>query len=166
MKKVLLSSVFIIALAGYVIYQHLNGQTNAAVSNNGNQTPIQTTQTVTPTIPAKTTSNTSSNPPQSKTQQQAGLYKDGTYTGNVEDAYYGNLQVQAVIKNGALANVNFLQYPNSHGHSVEISNSAMPILKSEAIKSQSANVNIISGATQTSQAFQQSLASALALAKN
>jgi len=40
----------------------------------------------------------------------------------------------------------------------------MPILKSEAIKSQSSRVNTVSGATYTSTGFKQSLASALAQA--
>jgi uncharacterized protein with FMN-binding domain len=42
----------------------------------------------------------------------------------------------------------------------------MPYLKQEAIAAQSANVNIISGATDSSYAFRQSLASALAQAKS
>jgi uncharacterized protein with FMN-binding domain len=42
---------------------------------------------------------------------------------------------------------------------------ALPILKQEAIAAQSANVSIVSGATQDSQAFQQSLGAALAEAK-
>jgi len=41
----------------------------------------------------------------------------------------------------------------------------MPSLKQEAIQTQSAQVDIVSGATQTSQAFIQSLASALTKAK-
>jgi uncharacterized protein with FMN-binding domain len=41
----------------------------------------------------------------------------------------------------------------------------MPKLVQEAIQSQSAQVNVISGATQTSQAFSQSLAAALTMAK-
>jgi len=41
----------------------------------------------------------------------------------------------------------------------------MPLLTQEAIVAQSAQVDGVSGATFTSQAFQQSLAGALALAK-
>lgn len=94
-----------------------------------------------------------------------GMYKDGTYTGNVADAYYGNIQVRTYIKNGKINDVQFLQHPNDRQTSVEINSNAMPILKSEAIQAQSANVDIISGATQTSQAFIESLASTLAQAK-
>lgn len=95
-----------------------------------------------------------------------GQYVDGTYIGSVADAYYGNIQVQAVISGGKLTDVIFLQYPNDRGHSVSINNYAMPILKSEAIQAQSAQVNSVSGASDTSAAFQESLASALSQAKS
>ena len=88
-------------------------------------------------------------------------YKDGTYTGSVANAYYGNVRVKATISGGKITNVDFLQYPNTHQTSVIINQQAMPYLQQEAVQSQSANVQIISGATFTSQAFQQSLQSAL-----
>jgi uncharacterized protein with FMN-binding domain len=91
----------------------------------------------------------------------SGNYKDGAYTGVVADAYYGNIQVQAVIQNGKITDVNFLQYPNDRRTSIEINTQAMPILRSEAIQVQSANVDIVSGATDSSIAFRQSLSSAL-----
>lgn len=94
----------------------------------------------------------------------AGQYKNGTYTGVAADAYYGTIQVEAIIQNGALADIQFLQYPSDRSTSVRINSRAMPILKQEAISAQSANVNIVSGATDSSQAFQQSLASALSQA--
>ncbi len=94
-----------------------------------------------------------------------GMYTDGTYTGVVADAYYGNVQVQAIISGGKLADVQILQYPNDRSRSISINTRAMPILRSEAIVAQNANVDIVSGATDSSQAFQQSLDSALVQAK-
>lgn len=91
-------------------------------------------------------------------------YKDGTYTGSVADAYYGQVQVQTVITNGKISDVKFLSYPNSHSTSVYINQQAMPYLKQEAIQSQNANVQIISGATFTTEAFIQSLTNALSKA--
>jgi uncharacterized protein with FMN-binding domain len=96
---------------------------------------------------------------------RAGQYNDGTYMGDAADAFYGLIQVKAVIQNGRLADVQFLQYPNDRQTSIEINTQAMPWLKEEAIAAQSANVDIISGATDSSQAFRQSLGSALAKAK-
>ncbi len=92
-------------------------------------------------------------------------YKDGKYTGSVENAFYGNVQVAATISGGKITGVNFLSYPNDNPNSQYINSQAIPYLKQEAIQSQSSNVNIITGATLTSQAFIQSLANALSQAK-
>jgi len=92
-------------------------------------------------------------------------FKNGGYTGTVEDVYYGNIQVKATISSNKLSDVQFLQYPNDKDNSIKISRRAMPILKSEAIKSQSNNVDIVSGATETSVGFRKSLGSALTQAQ-
>lgn len=99
-------------------------------------------------------------------QQTSGQYKDGTYTGDAADAYYGNIQVKATIQNGKLTNVEFLQYPNDRRTSIMINQQAMPYLQQEAIQAQSANVDIVSGATDSSRAFQESLGTALSQAKS
>lgn len=101
---------------------------------------------------------------QPQSQQSGTAYKDGTYTGSVEDAFYGNVQVQAVITNGKITDVVFLQYPNENRTSQFINSQAIPILKSEAIQAQSAQVDIVSGASATSPAFQRSLSTALSKA--
>ena len=94
----------------------------------------------------------------------SGQYKDGTYTGSSVNVFYGNVQVAVKITGGVIKNVSFLQYPNSHSTSVMINQQAIPYLIQEAIQAQSARVQIISGATFTSEGFQQSLQAALAKA--
>lgn len=91
-------------------------------------------------------------------------YRDGQYGGDVVDAYYGNVEVKALISGGRVTDVQFVQYPSDRRTSMMINSQAMPMLKQEAIQAQSANVDIVSGATATSQAFRQSLQSALAKA--
>ncbi|MBS1965497.1 MAG: FMN-binding protein [Chloroflexi bacterium SZAS-1] len=76
------------------------------------------------------------------------------------------MQVQAVIQAGKLTDVQILEYPNDRRTSIRINNIALPYLISEAIQAQSANVDAISGATLSSDAFVQSLQSALNSAKN
>ncbi|HEX8993791.1 MAG TPA: FMN-binding protein [Candidatus Paceibacterota bacterium] len=90
-----------------------------------------------------------------------GMCSPGTYTGDVADAYYGNVQVSATVACGKITDVAFLQYPNDRSTSRQINSYAMPILRQEAIAAQSANVDAVSGATHTSQAFVESLSSAL-----
>jgi uncharacterized protein with FMN-binding domain len=88
-------------------------------------------------------------------------YSDGTFTGPVTDAYWGPMQIQAVIQNGQLVNIGVIQWPNDRRTSVRINQEAIPLLRDEVVQAQSANVDIISGATLTSQAFIQSIAGAL-----
>lgn len=142
MKKVFLSVAVIVAFFGYAFLTRRSG--NSAL---GSVTPS--------TIPA---GSSSSSQPLSSTST---TYKDGTYTGSPTDAFYGTVQVQAVITGGKITDVKFLNYPQDRRNSQEINSQAMPYLIQEAIQAQSANVDIISGATATSQAFQQSLYTAL-----
>ena len=92
-------------------------------------------------------------------------YVDGTYTGTVADAFYGYIQVEVFIRGGKLADVQFLQYPNDRRTSQEINSQAMPILRSEALQAQHATVDTVSGATDTSAAFIESLSAALLQAR-
>jgi uncharacterized protein with FMN-binding domain len=100
----------------------------------------------------------------SNSSSSSGKYKDGNYTGSVADAYYGSVQVEVTISGGKITAVKFLQYPDTHATSVAINQQAMPYLQQEAIQAQSGNVQLISGATFTSQAFIQSMNSALSQA--
>lgn len=93
------------------------------------------------------------------------LYRDGIYTGSVEDAYYGNVQVKVTISGGLIVDVAFLDYPKDRDNSIKINTRAMPLLKTETIKSQSAKIDTITGATQTSKGFVRSLTNALDQAK-
>jgi uncharacterized protein with FMN-binding domain len=96
---------------------------------------------------------------------RSGQYVDGSYTGSATDAYYGTVQVKATVQGGRLADVQFLQHPGSQENSIFINGRAMPLLVQEAIQIQDAQVDGVSGATFTSEAFRQSLASALVQAK-
>ncbi len=89
---------------------------------------------------------------------------DGTYDGRREYAYYGYVKVQAVIKDGKLADVRMWEYPNDNGRSHYINTIALPYLIQEAVDAQSWKVDLISGATFTSAAFEKSLQAALSRA--
>ncbi len=95
----------------------------------------------------------------------SGAYKDGTYSGDVTDAFYGYMQVQVVVSGGKISDIQFLQYPNDRQTSIEINSQALPILRSETIEAQNAQIDIVSGATDSSFAYIQSLKSALTKAK-
>jgi uncharacterized protein with FMN-binding domain len=88
-------------------------------------------------------------------------YRDGSYIGPTVDAYYGLVQVQADIQGGRLVSVHVLQYPADRSTSRYINAQALPVLDSEVVSAQSALVDIVSGATLTSDAYLRSLNSAL-----
>ncbi|MEI7451872.1 MAG: FMN-binding protein [Candidatus Falkowbacteria bacterium] len=138
LKKIILSLFVIGAFIFYAIYRQ------------GNFTP-QTND--------KNTAN--NNTPSSNTGNKTNvIYKDGEYTGASFDALYGVLQVKAVVQGGKLTDVIFLSGTQEGGRPLR----GLDTLKSEAITAQSANVDTVSGATNSSGAFVSSLASALAQA--
>jgi uncharacterized protein with FMN-binding domain len=149
MKKILLSLGVIGAFILYSLQQQNETSKVHVVS------PFQSSSP----IPISTYNPNSSPSPTIVSQKSS--YKDGTYTGDITDAFYGPYQVQAVIIGGKITDINFLQYPNDRGNSIAINTQSMPYLKQEAIQSQNAQVNIVTGATQSSLAFQKSLQSAL-----
>ncbi|TDW29605.1 FMN-binding protein [Cryobacterium psychrophilum] len=85
----------------------------------------------------------------------------GTFAGSSVQTRFGNMQVSVTIDAGAITEVTALQLTNHDGRSVQISNYAAPILRSEVLSAQSANVKGVSGATYTSSGYLQSLQSAL-----
>jgi len=87
--------------------------------------------------------------------------KSGSFTGKREYAYYGYVKVQAVVKNGTLADIKVLEYPSDNGRSREINSIALPYLIQEVVDANTWNVDLISGATFTSVAFLRSLQAAM-----
>jgi uncharacterized protein with FMN-binding domain len=182
-RKFFLSGFVVFAFVAYVIHERLTNP-NASFTSNP-LTPIvasnpDSSSQVAATLPANsfgppaapntsTSSSLPANNPQTlpnPTAVRQGLYKDGTYKGPEIDAYYGLVQVQATVHGGKLSSVQFLEYPSDRRTSVEINNIAVPYLQQEAMQVQSASVDIISGATLTSEAFIMSLQNALNSAKN
>lgn len=92
--------------------------------------------------------------------------KDGSYTGRSVNTQFGNVQVAVTISGGKITNVKALQLTTYGGRSVQISNYAAPILRSEVLKAQSAKVSNVSGATYTTGGYLSSLQSALNQAKS
>lgn len=119
---------------------------------------IPKSQSVSVPIPAPVTTAPTSNP------ATIGTYKDGTYAGPASYAYTGTIQVTAIIRSGKIADIQVVDASQSRT-SQQINANALPMLKTEAIQAQSANVNAVSGATYTTGAFIDSLTASLAKAK-
>jgi len=85
----------------------------------------------------------------------------GTYPGSVVQTRFGSVQVQITVQAGKITDVTALQLTDAERKSVQISNRAAPILRDEVLQAQSADVQTISGATVTSDAYLNSLQAAL-----
>jgi uncharacterized protein with FMN-binding domain len=90
---------------------------------------------------------------------------------------WGSLQVTIVVRKTTtitgtkkkvtrrITAVSVPVYPNHTDRSVFINQNALPVLKSETLRAQSANINMVSGATDTSYGYEQSLQAAILKAK-
>jgi uncharacterized protein with FMN-binding domain len=84
-----------------------------------------------------------------------------TYTGDVAQTRWGPVQVQVTVRSDKITNVTVLQQPDGNPRDVEINDYALPILIQDTISAQSANIDMVSGATVTSDGYLRSLQAAL-----
>ncbi len=84
-----------------------------------------------------------------------------TYTGDSVSTRYGDVQVQITVQNGKITDSTVTKVPWSNGKDQEINSYAVPILNQEAVAQQSANIDMVSGATYTSNGYVGSLQSAI-----
>jgi uncharacterized protein with FMN-binding domain len=132
-------------------------------------TPITTAKAAAPTTAAKAPVTAAKTPvtpaptvaPATAAPKAASGLAGGTFKGDTIDTRWGPVQVAVTFANGKITNVATLASPNDKQKSISINNRATPILRSEALSAQSANIDGVSGATYTSEGYAQSLQSAL-----
>jgi uncharacterized protein with FMN-binding domain len=124
--------------------------TGAVVRNQAAQAPAATTA---PTAPAGAT-------PAPTKASSGGSSGAKTVDGQVVSTRFGDVQVEVVVSSGKVTDVVALELPTGR-RSGQISQYAGPILRQEALQAQSAKIDLVSGATYTSDAYAQSLQSAL-----
>ena len=87
---------------------------------------------------------------------------NGTFTGPSVFVNYGNVQVKITVVNGRITDAVAVKAPS--GRNDRYTNMAVPILKAQTLKAQSANIQGASGASYTSYGWHTSLQGALAQA--
>jgi uncharacterized protein with FMN-binding domain len=97
----------------------------------------------------------------SKSGVSAAGNKSGTYVGDPVSSQFSTIQVEVVVSGGKISDIKLLEDTDEDEHSAQVDGYAVPILRSEALSAQSANVDMVSGATFTSQSYTQSLQSAI-----
>ncbi len=84
-----------------------------------------------------------------------------TVTGSVASTRWGPVQVELTVAGTTITQVSVVQYPSDNPRDAEINSYALPVLTQETLDSQSASIDMVSGATVTSDGYLQSLQSAL-----
>ena len=120
--------------------------------------PVKTTTTAAATTEAAP-ATTEQAPVQSQTQPAK--EKRRRAVGDAVANPYGAVQVRVTARGGTVTGITFLQLPYGDPTSQSISDQVAPVLAQQALDAQSANVAGVSGATYTSDAYRQSLQSAL-----
>ena len=84
-----------------------------------------------------------------------------TYAGDAVMTRYGNVQVQITVKDGKITAADVLQVPWNDRRDQMINSAAVPVYNQEAVSAQSAQIDVVSGATYTWDGYTQSLQSAI-----
>ncbi len=131
------------------------GRTSAGASTGtGTSGTTGTGSTGTSTTPSPSPSATS-------TPATAPASASTVVTGSTVDTRYGPIQLQVTFSGTTITAITALQTPDQDGRSVSINEQAVPILTQEALASQSASIDTVSGATYTSEGYMRSLQSAI-----
>jgi uncharacterized protein with FMN-binding domain len=84
-----------------------------------------------------------------------------TYTGDRVHTRYGPVQVQITVDGSTVSDVQVLQVPSSSSRDQQINGYAVPELNAQVVDGDATDVHSVSGASYTSQAYMDSLQSAL-----
>ena len=94
-------------------------------------------------------------------QAAQGATAAGTYTGDSVMTRWGAVQVEITVADGKITAVQAVEYPQNNARDRQINAYALPVLAQEVTQAQSAQIDVVSGATVTSDGYIQSLQSAL-----
>ncbi|MEO7069058.1 MAG: FMN-binding protein [Nostocoides sp.] len=128
---------------------------------NGSTTPSDSGSTSTDPTPAASPTPSAS----TRSSTAGSLTAAKTYTGTAIDTQFGPVQVQITVVAGKVTRSVVTQVPWNDPRDQEINSQAVPILNQEVVRAQNASIDMVSGATYTSDGYVQSLQSALDQAK-
>ena len=158
MKRAITAVVATIAgvawLVTYRVTPHANPVAAAAPAEQPAPTPADTPTPAASATPAAAATATPTPVPTNKPA-------NGSFTGAVIPTQFGDVQVRVVISSGRVTDVSALQMPTDRARSAEITQYVTPVLHDEVIQAQSARIDVISGATFTSEAYAESVNDAM-----
>ena len=84
-----------------------------------------------------------------------------TVTGPSVDTRWGPVQVAITVNGSTITDVTVPVYPTGNGKDLQINSYALPMLIKDTLDAQSADIDMITGATVTSEGYLQSLQGAM-----
>ena len=112
-----------------------------------------------PSAPGSTDSGSSS--PSASSPSAPAPPRATTSTGAAVSTRYGDVQVRITVKDGTITAAKATRVPWTNGKDRAINGRAVPILNEEVVAGQSAAIDMVSGATYTSEGYLASLQSAI-----
>jgi len=147
----------VLGTAGVLLFKPLATTSTASAS----PTADGASSTTATSAAAAGSSSDASTPSGSASASSGSSAKDGTYTGAAETTRFGTTQVKVTISGGRITEIATVQLNQADPRSYQISVDAAPTLRTEVLAKQTAAVDVVSGATYTSDAYEASLQSAL-----
>ena len=139
-----------------------SGSSSASSTDSSGQEPADDTTTDDTTTSGTTSSGSSSSGSSSGSSGSTSTSSAAkTYAGDAVMTRYGNVQVQITVTSGKITAAEALQVPWNDRHDQMINSAAVPVYNQEAVSAQSAQIDVVSGATYTWDGYTQSLQSAI-----
>jgi uncharacterized protein with FMN-binding domain len=151
----------VVLLFGYHTSTNKTAATAAPSSSTTSSGASATSSSSAPSSSSTPSSAPSSSSPSPSTSPSSTAGAAKTYTGSVAQTRWGPVQVEVTVAGDTITKVSVLQQPNGNPKDVEINDYALPILVQDTLDSQSADIDMVSGATITSDGYLESLQAAL-----
>jgi uncharacterized protein with FMN-binding domain len=165
MRRVILAIIgtvtSVVMLLSFKTHSTATQTPTVAISTTGPGTGSTNSSGSSSTAAGSSSSASSSNSSSSASSTANSATGTTTVTGDAVDTRWGPVQVKITVTNGKLTAVAAVKYPTSNGRDQQINSYAIPALAQEALAAGNAQIDMISGATYTSQGYLGSLQSAL-----
>ena len=161
MKRIVLFAMTTLTVLVLLFGYHTSTSSRAVAGDSSVIAPVVAggssgTSTTAPTTAAPVTAGSATAAPTT-----AAASGSSTVLGDSADTRWGPVQVQITVQDGKITAVTVPVYPDNNGRDQEINATAVPTLVQETLSAQSAKIDMVSGATVTSDGYLTSLQSAL-----
>jgi uncharacterized protein with FMN-binding domain len=165
-KKIVLWFMSTLTVVTLLFGYHTSTSTSSAAAANAESSvvaPVSSGATAAASTPSASSSTASPSTASSSSSSSSGssTATTSTVTGDAASTKYGPVQVEITVADGTITDVSVIDYPSNNGKDRQINARALPTLVQETLDAQSADIDMVSGATYTSDGYVESLQSAL-----